>query len=690
MALFITYPDQEFDVGDDMIVTVHAFYEGEYFDPNSLLLTLGESGRDIGLTKAQTGRYQGVVSIQEGDVDEDGDLWVLTEGSNPGFPFSDSARDDVWINTAASLGFDVDIAMADTMDIFPAPGDDVEFEVVLTYRDSPVDADADTLYVAYVDPAETETELTVTRVGTGQYEGVFTIPASLKESTGYDLWAEAEYTVDSIVLDDATGVDVTVEFYDIWVNVGEVTPAQAAIDLYVLEPSGGPLEGATVTIEWTYQDDAWDDKTGTDSGTTDANGMTSLTLAYIDLGKDAWEVTIEGRATYDGLTQLVEGTIYARDEADLSDLDNEGFDVQLVNWGPYKGGESVTLEHVARFDGEPMESAVVYFYLRDQHTIYRFGSETTNAEGEFDFPLNIPTLEAGEMLAFIQGHYHMEDSTYWEMDWEYVQVGDIDTSSLLDEMIDPASTMSTEPFSAGELIKVVFDNPEADGVKEEAMVIWGLGEIPDWDGLSNLEWESWNPHGGMEFLRVSPATWVDDHYEATFACPSFLNETSNLFMYSFIYLEEEGDAYEGLHTAKLASVSPLPPNPPPTVTITSPTVDQKVGGTIKVKGTSTDDTSVDSVEVSIDGGAWETASGKATWSFEVNTKQLADGNHTVEVRSFDGEKYSDVTSVTFEVDQSVAKKKEDDTPGFAATVMLLAVLAAVLVSRGHLRERRRL
>jgi len=74
-----------------------------------------------------------------------------------------------------------------------------------------------------------------------------------------------------------------------------------------------------------------------------------------------------------------------------------------------------------------------------------------------------------------------------------------------------------------------------------------------------------------------------------------------------------------------------------------------------------------------------TAEGITNWSIALKVKDLKKGEHTGEVRAYDGTQYSDVVSITFEV-----QKESDDSPGFGivlAAVALLSALAAVAVRR---------
>ena len=522
LAVFMTYPDETYDVGDDLIVTVHVFRNGEYYDPDQVSLTVGDAERSVGLTGEAEGRYKGVVTIAETDLDSWGDLDLSADASDGSGLWKDSASDWKWIPTEAGSGLDVTIHLVDAVDMYPSPGDDVEFHVQVTYRGDPVDPDADSLQVGYTDPAENEHELEVTRVGTGLFEGALGIPASLQESSVYEMMAEAEYTPDSITLSESDYEDIYVQFLNVWAHITDVTPSSSSLDVYVLDMDGTLVEGAAVEVDWVYEDDAMEDIEDSASGTTGDDGKAGFSIQYTDLGKDAYSVDVSGRATNEGVTQLFEGTIYVRDEPDFGGPYGEDFEVEVLNPGPYEGGESITVEHVATYDGEPLESTEIYFYLTDDHKIYRFGSETTDAEGRFDFPLNLPELGEDEMMAYLECKYHLPGETWWESAYEYIIIGDLTVETLFDEMVDPTVELDVPDFSAGETVDVTLDHPDADGVEEQAMLIWGIGPLPeDMEDVLNLEWEAWNP-GEMGFVQTVPLAFDEGAYRGSFSCPEFL------------------------------------------------------------------------------------------------------------------------------------------------------------------------
>jgi subtilisin-like proprotein convertase family protein len=94
----------------------------------------------------------------------------------------------------------------------------------------------------------------------------------------------------------------------------------------------------------------------------------------------------------------------------------------------------------------------------------------------------------------------------------------------------------------------------------------------------------------------------------------------------------------------------------PDSTITSLAVGQRlnVTGTLIIGGEARDNTFVAQVEVSVDGGPWETAEGAETWTYAWNTGVLTDGSHIVQSRATDagGNVQSPPDSVTVVIDRT--------------------------------------
>ena len=83
----------------------------------------------------------------------------------------------------------------------------------------------------------------------------------------------------------------------------------------------------------------------------------------------------------------------------------------------------------------------------------------------------------------------------------------------------------------------------------------------------------------------------------------------------------------------LGSASALAAPPAPTVSITNPAAGATVSGTITVSGTASGNLA--KVELKVDSGAYQLASGTSSWSKSLNTTAYANGSHTLTARATD-------------------------------------------------------
>ena len=102
---------------------------------------------------------------------------------------------------------------------------------------------------------------------------------------------------------------------------------------------------------------------------------------------------------------------------------------------------------------------------------------------------------------------------------------------------------------------------------------------------------------------------------------------------------------------------------PPSVAISSPASGSTVSGTTNVSGSASDNASLSSVAVQVDGGAWSAASGTTSWSWSWNTSSLPNGSHTVTARATDSSGNTSTTSSTVNVSNSSGSTSAPNTQG---------------------------
>ncbi|HEC76023.1 MAG TPA: hypothetical protein ENI33_02045 [Thermoplasmatales archaeon] len=105
-------------------------------------------------------------------------------------------------------------------------------------------------------------------------------------------------------------------------------------------------------------------------------------------------------------------------------------------------------------------------------------------------------------------------------------------------------------------------------------------------------------------------------------------------------------------TTEAYTPPPSPPNHPPSLVITYPSVEANVSGVITIHGKASDEDgneTLQKVEVKIDNGGWIVATGTTSWEYEWNTTQVGNGNHTIYARAYDGKGYSSIVSINVNV-----------------------------------------
>ena len=90
------------------------------------------------------------------------------------------------------------------------------------------------------------------------------------------------------------------------------------------------------------------------------------------------------------------------------------------------------------------------------------------------------------------------------------------------------------------------------------------------------------------------------------------------------------------NSAVASTTTQTPPDvTSPAVAITSPASGATVSGAVSVLGTASDNVALSQVEVRVDSGVFNLASGLANWSYPLNTLSLAGGAHTITARATD-------------------------------------------------------
>jgi len=169
--------------------------------------------------------------------------------------------------------------------------------------------------------------------------------------------------------------------------------------------------------------------------------------------------------------------------------------------------------------------------------------------------------------------------------------------------------------------------------------------------------------------------------------PSFTIHNISLGFHTLqLRIQDNYGVWSDPYTTYLEVMADPIPNELPKIEITEPHGQNSFSGTIR--GTAQDpDGTVERVEVSIDGGNWLPAKGTEDWHYTFDIGRFPSGNHSISVRAFDGEDYSEILEITVTIGQpdpnngTGGGNGDNDTEGESGnstnTMFLLTLIASL-------------
>jgi WD40 repeat protein len=211
---------------------------------------------------------------------------------------------------------------------------------------------------------------------------------------------------------------------------------------------------------------------------------------------------------------------------------------------------------------------------------------------------------------------------------------------------------------------ITLSGPEANSTVKGVVTISGLASDPEGEFLA------------VRYAVSRPEDWFPALLEGSSWSISWdTRELLNAQVSVFI------EADDGEHTTRIWAQyfvdNPPPENAPPEVTLASPTSGEEVKKGILLEGLASDPDSgvVTKVQVRIDNEAWQDATGTFAWSFYWDTTTVSNGAHTLTVRSFDGEDYSQPV----EIEVVVKNPTSDGGDGGSSTTLIVVLVVVVVV-----------
>ena len=147
-------------------------------------------------------------------------------------------------------------------------------------------------------------------------------------------------------------------------------------------------------------------------------------------------------------------------------------------------------------------------------------------------------------------------------------------------------------------------------------------------------------------VLIHNVTWTGQSYVGTIEIPYFLPSDIRISVTGTVNNIFNPDGIRSC--GYIHDLRTYIDNAPPTVEISSPKNGEMTDRMIVVEGIASDDVSVETVLIRIDGEEWVKANGTETWRYDIGTEGLSEGPHIIEAISFDGSKYSGIEKIEIE------------------------------------------
>lgn len=658
LAAFLTYEYGDHEVGSEVNVTLHVFKEGHYFDPDGVQLERRESGRSVELERSSVGVYEGSFEIAWEDISTDG-MWVYLDG---GAHMSSDYSVDVFaaVETVYSR-FQVTWEWLEPSEGVMSPGQEVTLEVQTIYQGDFVDPDTGSLTIGFHD-VETHGDdpgLEYTRVAEGRFRASYEIPDDTPYGTVFEVGARANLTItipaphgdEEYTTERGAWRQYGMDQLDVWAHTKEVSTEEVLIDVFVRDAEGLPVVGAEVAVNFTYLWGDWQRGTaGTDEGITDSNGSLPFTIAISDLPDYFGWMIIEGNVTHGDTFQEIRTGLFLKETRETGISGRGPFSVDVVEEEMSYENNSLWLKSQVMSDGEVVTGTDVYSYTVTEYGILDYSSLTTDEDGFIEVEFEVPEMvEFGSFPgSFPTTYYHAlvngtytnleETRTYWTEDPEKYS-----TPTDLAQTV-----LEVGPATPGTNMTIEFTNPLMDGIDEAAKVIWSIEAQPFQYRPGISEWTRWNYWPASGTGGMINAEWTDEGYVTNLTVPDFLPAGTRIAIYPILSrLDKARDAISG----PIRWVTVSEESARPTIYIAGPADNATVNGTVTVSGTASSDLEVERVEARVDPGDWVAVDGTEEWSLEIDTTSFQGDSLNVEVRSFDGVMYSDITVLSLKLDQ---------------------------------------
>ncbi|MGC9308699.1 MAG: OmpL47-type beta-barrel domain-containing protein, partial [Thermoplasmatota archaeon] len=300
-----------------------------------------------------------------------------------------------------------------------------------------------------------------------------------------------------------------------------------------------------------------------------------------------------------------------------------------------EGNHSLQLYAVdAAGNQEPVQNIMVHVDTTPPDTTVALAGEGNDPYFSSDTQV---TLTATDGMSGINATYYQLDGSDWTLYTTPVMVAAEGQHSLSYYAQDKAGlthpvatttfTVDTTPPS------LMLHHPDGGTVEATQAIQWTASDALD-DSLS-ITIHYRQSGGDWQLLAANQANTGTYNWDTK-------SVANGNYQVRLSTVDDAGNTQETVSSV-FAINNPVPT--PPTVSIASPVDDAVLAGIVTVTGTAAGDEGIEWVEVRINDGVWDTATGTTSWSYTWNTSMVANGQYSIAARSYDGTDFSSLAVI---------------------------------------------
>ena len=303
LTVILTYPDIEYNIGDEITAQAHIFREGARFDPDTVIFTAGKEYDRHPMSRSSEGLWEGTVQITKERIYSH-DAFPIEVKVTADTPEHEWDFDGHLVVVSNIPHLHVSIVLDDNADQLPSEGDQVDFTVTVSHGDQFIDPDPGSLRVwVTADDHDFNEDLTVARRSDGIYGGTFTVPSNIGMDIYLKMWAQAYFTGDLETEDDHSVAYIYLRRYSTWVQYISSNDTRTNCEIFVRDLEGIPVANAPITLNLTYRDSENELVVNYSNLTTDPHGIAPMQVSVEDVGPQFEGVIVLGEISVRGYLQ---------------------------------------------------------------------------------------------------------------------------------------------------------------------------------------------------------------------------------------------------------------------------------------------------------------------------------------------------------------------------------------------------